>query len=91
MRSHYNGDLLNVSEGDQVTVAGWVHRTRDLGGLIFLQIRDRSGIVQAVIEPEKAELFAKAETLRSEFVVSATGVIRNRPADMINKASHHST
>lgn len=85
MRSHYNGDLLNVSEGDQVTVAGWVHRTRDLGGLIFLQIRDRSGIVQAVIEPEKAELFAKAETLRSEFVVSATGVIRNRPADMINK------
>lgn len=85
MRSHYNGDLLNVSEGDQVTVAGWVHRTRDLGGLIFLQIRDRSGIVQAVIEPEKAELFAKAETLRSEFVVSATGAIRNRPADMINK------
>jgi aspartyl-tRNA synthetase len=85
MRSHYNGDLLNVSEGDQVTVAGWVHRTRDLGGLIFLQIRDRSGVVQAVIEPEKAELFAKAETLRSEFVVSATGQIRNRPADMINK------
>jgi aspartyl-tRNA synthetase len=85
MRSHYNGDLLNVSEGDQVTVAGWVHSKRDLGGLIFMQIRDRSGIVQAVIEPEKAELFAKAETLRSEFVVSATGVIRNRPADMINK------
>ncbi len=85
MRSHYNGDLLNVSEGDQVSVAGWVHRTRDLGGLIFLQIRDRSGVVQGVIEPEKAELFAKAETLRSEFVVSATGIVRNRPADMINK------
>lgn len=85
MRSHYNGDLLNVSEGDQVTVAGWVHRSRDLGGLIFIQIRDRSGIVQGVIEPEMAELFAKAETLRSEFVVSVTGTVRNRPADMINK------
>ena len=85
MRSHYNGDLLNVSEGDQVTVAGWVHSKRDLGGLIFMQIRDRSGIVQAVVDPDKAELFAKAETLKSEFVISATGMVRNRPADMINK------
>ncbi len=85
MRSHYNGELLSASEGDQVTVAGWVHRARDLGGLIFLQIRDRSGIVQAVIEPEKEALFAKAESLRSEFVVSLTGEIRNRPEDMINK------
>lgn len=85
MRSHYNGDLLNVSEGDQVTVAGWVHSKRDLGGLIFMQIRDRSGIVQAVVDPDKADLFAKAETLKSEFVISATGMVRNRPADMINK------
>lgn len=85
MRSHYNGDLLNVSEGEEVTVAGWIHRARDLGGLIFLQIRDRSGIVQAVIEPESAELFAIAETLRSEFVVSLSGVVRNRPDNMVNK------
>jgi len=85
MRSHYNSDLLNVSEGEEVTVAGWIHRARDLGGLIFLQIRDRSGIVQAVIEPEKADLFAVAETLRSEFVVLLSGVVRNRPEDMINQ------
>jgi len=85
MRSHYNGDLLAVSEGEIVTVAGWIHRRRDLGGLIFLQIRDRSGIVQVVIEPDQPELFAKAEDLRSEFVVTITGTVRNRPDNMINK------
>ena len=85
MRSHYNGDLLAVSEGETITIAGWVHRRRDLGGLIFLQIRDRSGIVQVVIEPDQPELFAKAEDLRSEFVVTISGVVRKRPEDMINK------
>ncbi len=85
MRSHYCGDLLNVSAGENVKIAGWVHRRRDLGGLIFLQLRDRSGIVQVVIEPDQAELFAQAEDLRSEFVVSIDGVVRERPSDMINK------
>ncbi len=85
MRSHYNGDLLTVSIGELVTVAGWIHRRRDLGGLIFLQIRDRSGIIQVVIEPDQPELFAKAEDLRSEFVVTITGEVRNRPENMINK------
>jgi len=85
MRSHYNGDLLTVSTGESVTVAGWIHRRRDLGGLIFLQIRDRSGIIQVVIEPDQPELFAKAENLRSEFVVTITGEVRNRPENMINK------
>ena len=85
MRSHYCGDLLQVKEGESATIAGWVHRRRDLGGLIFLQIRDRSGIVQVVIEPDQAELFAKAEELRSEFVVTVSGKVRARPADMINK------
>lgn len=85
MRSHYNGDLLTVAADEVVTVAGWIHRRRDLGGLIFLQIRDRSGIVQVVIEPDQPELFAKAEELRSEFVVSITGAVRNRPENMINK------
>ncbi len=85
MRSHYNSDLLTVSTNQTVTVAGWIHRRRDLGGLIFLQIRDRSGIVQVVIEPDQPELFAKAEDLRSEFVVTITGQVRNRPEDMINK------
>ena len=85
MRSHYCGDLLQVSAGETVTVAGWVHRRRDLGGLIFLQIRDRSGIIQVVIEPDQADLFAIAETLRSEFVVTLTGKLRLRPENMINK------
>jgi aspartyl-tRNA synthetase len=86
MRSHYNGDLLAASEGETVTVAGWIHRRRDLGGLIFLQIRDRSGIVQVVIEPDQPELFALAEDLRSEFVVSISGSLRKRPIDMVNSS-----
>ncbi len=85
MRSHYNGDLLTVSAGETVTIAGWIHRRRDLGGLIFLQIRDRSGIIQVVIEPDQPELFAKAEDLRSEFVVTITGEVRQRPEDMVNQ------
>ncbi|MGB0496130.1 MAG: aspartate--tRNA ligase [Kangiellaceae bacterium] len=85
MRSHYNGDLLAVSEGQKVQIAGWVHRRRDLGGLIFLQIRDRSGVIQAVVEPDQPVLFEQAEKLRSEFVISLTGVVRNRPDNMINK------
>lgn len=85
MRSHYCGDLLNVSAGESVKVAGWVHRRRDLGGLIFLQVRDRSGIIQVVVEPDQAELFAQAEDLRSEFVVSIEGTLRLRPDSMINQ------
>jgi len=85
MRSHYCADLLKLPAGESVTIAGWVHRRRDLGGLIFLQIRDRSGIVQVVIEPDQAALFSQAEHLRSEFVVSISGQVRARPEDMINK------
>jgi aspartyl-tRNA synthetase len=85
MRSHYCGDLLEVPAGESITIAGWVHRRRDLGGLIFLQIRDRSGIIQVVVEPDQPELFAKCEDLRSEFVVTVTGKVRNRPDDMVNK------
>ncbi len=85
MRSHYNAELLSLAAGESVTLAGWVHRRRDLGGLIFLQIRDKSGILQVVIEPDQAEIFAQAEQLRSEFVISVTGKIRKRPQEMINK------
>lgn len=85
MRSHYCGELLQLPAGESVTIAGWVHRRRDLGGLIFVQIRDRSGIVQVVIEPDQAELFAQAEDLRNEFVVAITGNLRLRPEDMINQ------
>jgi len=85
MRSHYCSELLEEPAGETVTIAGWVHRRRDLGGLIFLQIRDRSTIAQVVIEPDQADLFSVAEDLRSEFVVSVSGRLRKRPDNMINK------
>ncbi|TQV73007.1 aspartate--tRNA ligase [Aliikangiella marina] len=84
MRSHYCGDLLEVAAGEQVTVAGWIHQQRDLGGLAFLQVRDRSGIIQVAIDPDQEELLSVAKSLRNEFVVSVTGKVRNRPADMVN-------
>ncbi|WP_196141021.1 aspartate--tRNA ligase [Aliikangiella sp. G2MR2-5] len=85
MRSHYCGDLVSVSEGESVKIAGWIHQQRDLGGLAFLQVRDRSGIIQVAIDPDQEELLAIAKKLRNEFVVSVEGQIRNRPQDMINK------
>ncbi len=85
MRSHYCGDLLKVSEGETVKVAGWIHQQRDLGGLVFLQVRDRSGIIQVAIDPDQEELLAVAKKIRNEFVVSIEGKLRNRPESMINK------
>ncbi len=85
MRTHY---CLGVDEsllGKEVTVCGWVHNRRDHGGVIFLDIRDRSGLLQVVYEPENASIFADAEKLRSEFVVRLTGIVRRRPDGMINK------
>jgi aspartyl-tRNA synthetase len=70
--------------GQSVTVCGWVHNRRDHGGVIFLDIRDRSGIVQVVYEPELADVFNIAEKLRHEFVVSIKGTVRDRPQGMIN-------
>jgi len=69
---------------DTVTVCGWVHNRRDHGGVIFLDIRDRSGLVQVVYEPELTEVFAVAEKLRHEFVVELTGTVRQRPEGMMN-------
>ena len=69
MRSHYCGDLVQVSAGETVKVAGWIHQQRDLGGLAFLQVRDRSGIIQVAIDPDQADLLEIAKKLRNEFVV----------------------
>jgi len=85
MRSHYCADLVALEDGAEISIAGWVHRRRDLGGLIFLQIRDRSGIVQVTVEPDQGDVFAAADELRSEFVVQVSGKIRQRPESMVNK------
>ncbi len=69
---------------EHLILAGWVHRRRDLGGLIFIQLRDRSGILQVVFEPDDAKLFKQAEQLRNEYVVEVKGRLRSRPSDMIN-------
>ena len=70
--------------GKQVMVSGWVHRRRDHGGVIFIDLRDVSGIVQLVFDPENQDLFATAEKIRSEFVLSVTGIVRERPKGTIN-------
>jgi aspartyl-tRNA synthetase len=84
MRSHYCGQVNESLLGQTVTVAGWVHRRRDHGGVIFIDLRDRDGLVQVVCDPDAPELFAVAESLRNEFVVSITGLVRARPAGTAN-------
>jgi aspartyl-tRNA synthetase len=76
---------VNESNLDEIiTVCGWVHNRRDHGGVVFLDIRDRSGLLQVVYEPEHQEIFAVAEKLRSEFVVKVSGQVRRRPEGMVN-------
>lgn len=75
---------LKTKLNEKVTVAGWVNSRRDHGGLIFIDLRDHQGIIQLVITPENQQAFNLAETLRDEFVISATGVIRERAADLKN-------
>src|SRR5690606_15287026 len=86
-RTHMCGDLRASDAGAPVVLQGWVNRRRDLGGLIFIDVRDRSGMTQVVIEPEATEAFATATACRSEYVVSITGVVRLRPEGQRNEAS----
>ena len=79
MRSHYCGQVNESLLDQEVRLAGWVHRRRDHGGVIFVDLRDRDGLVQVVFDPDRAELFAEAEKLRSEYVVSVKGKLRMRP------------
>ncbi|AFJ58904.1 MAG: aspartate--tRNA ligase [Pseudomonas sp.] len=85
MRSHYCGQLNETLEGQEITLCGWVHRRRDHGGVIFLDIRDRDGLAQVVFDPDRAESFAAADRVRSEYVVKITGKVRLRPAGAVNK------
>ena len=84
MRSHYCSAVNEAMIDSTVTVCGWVHSRRDHGGVIFLDIRDSSGLVQVVYEPELADVFVKAEKLRHEYVVQITGHVRGRPTGMVN-------
>lgn len=84
MRSHYCGQVTAELLNQEVKLAGWVHRRRDHGGVIFVDLRDREGIVQIVIAPEQKEAFSKAESLRSEFVILVKGKVRKRPDGTIN-------
>ena len=87
-RGKYRTDLcedIGASHiGKQVMVSGWVHRRRDHGGVIFIDLRDVSGILQLVFDPENQDLFATAEKMRSEFVLSVSGIVRERPQGTIN-------
>jgi len=85
MRSYYCGELRSEHIGETVTLYGWVDRRRDHGGVIFLDVRDRSGIVQIVSDPERTpDSYHGAEALRSEYVVKITGRVTNRPEDSLN-------
>jgi len=84
MRSHYCGQVDEQLIGQVVTVAGWVNRPRDHGGVIFVDLRDREGLLQIVFDPQAAAVFAEAERLRSEFVVRVTGKVRARPEGTMN-------
>src|SRR6187551_3069126 len=84
MRTHYCSTVDESSLDKEVTVCGWVHHRRDHGGVVFLDIRDRSGLLQVVYEPENKDTFSSAEKLRSEFVVRVTGIVRSRPEGMVN-------
>ncbi len=84
MRTHYCGQI-NASLIDQtVSLCGWSHRRRDHGGVIFIDLRDREGLAQVVCDPDRADMFALAETVRSEFVLRITGKVRRRPAGTEN-------
>ncbi len=84
MRTHYCAELSSQSVGEEITVCGWVHRRRDHGGVIFLDIRDRSGILQVVYDPDTVESFAAADRVRNEFVLRCRGRVRPRPEGTIN-------
>ncbi|WP_261815480.1 aspartate--tRNA ligase [Vibrio gallicus] len=85
MRSHYCGQLNKSLVGQTVELCGWVNRRRDLGGLIFIDMRDREGIVQVVVDPDMADVFKTANQLRNEFCIKLTGEVRARPESQINK------
>jgi aspartyl-tRNA synthetase len=88
MRTHKCGELNTKQLGQTVTICGWVHRRRDHGGVIFIDLRDRAGLVQVVFDPDIPDMFAIAEHVRSEYVLKISGIVRHRPEGTINKNMH---
>jgi len=86
MRTHYCGQVTAADLDQIVTLSGWVHRRRDHGGVIFIDLRDREGLVQVVCDPDRPEMFAIAESVRNEFVLKMTGKVRRRPAGTENSS-----
>jgi len=84
MRSHYCGQINESLNGTEIEVCGWVHRRRDHGGVIFIDLRDREGLLQVVFDPDRAEIFAQAERIRSEYVLKVKGLVRPRPDGTVN-------
>jgi aspartyl-tRNA synthetase len=84
MRSHYCGEISESLNGQEIEVCGWVHRRRDHGGVIFIDLRDREGLLQVVFDPDRAEIFADAERIRSEYVLKVKGLVRPRPDGTVN-------
>ena len=84
MRSHYCGQVTEALVGEEVSVCGWAHRRRDHGGVIFIDLRDREGLLQVVFDPDTPEAFETAERVRSEFVLRVAGRVRERPEGTVN-------
>src|SRR6185436_3197362 len=84
LRTHYCGELGAPLIGQRVSLAGWAHRRRDHGGVIFVDLRDREGLAQVVCNPDRAAAFAVAERVRNEFVLRVTGKVRRRPEGSTN-------
>jgi len=84
MRTHYCGEIDESLVGQEIEVCGWVHRRRDHGGVIFIDLRDREGLLQVVFDPDRPEIFAEAERIRSEYVLKVKGLVRPRPDGTVN-------
>ena len=84
MRSHYCGQVNESHIGQEIEVCGWVHRRRDHGGVIFIDLRDREGLLQVVFDPDRPEIFAEAERIRGEYVLAIKGLVRPRPDGTVN-------
>src|SRR5690625_1129083 len=84
MRTHVGSEVTEALDGQTVTVCGWVDRARDLGGLVFIRLRDYSDLLQVIVEPDNKPAFAQAEKLHNEYCVQLTGRVRMRPEDQWN-------